>query len=345
MSESGDYMDEMFATQLREREVELLLTGAPTHSDDLADLEAFVAALSAGDRPPRDVEQMATSLAAVARSTRPSTRRGFRRFATLAASGAIFVAMSGVAMAANGSSPGDLLYGVDRTLERIGIGDGGVDERISEFDVLISSGSDDRAFALLAEVIDSGDPDEAAKAEEHLVLAATKSSANAAEAQEKVAAILTFIEANRGHGIGVDGRDFGQGIAEIAKSNDNSANQSDSGANESPPDDQGSGGPPEDPGTQGNPAQRTDENPGKSSGETSSSQSNTQGNGNQPNLGNGQNTGSQGTTPDDGETVEPSEGEGEDTTGEVRDNGPPENAGPKEDKDPGPPDHAGPKDK
>ena len=52
----------------------------------------------------------------------------------LASSLAVVLAFSGVAMAADGASPGDLLYGVDRALESVGIGAGGIDERLAEFD-------------------------------------------------------------------------------------------------------------------------------------------------------------------------------------------------------------------
>jgi hypothetical protein len=39
--------------------------------------------------------------------------------------------MSGVAVAANRAAPGDALYGIDRALEKIGIGAGGAQERLA----------------------------------------------------------------------------------------------------------------------------------------------------------------------------------------------------------------------
>src|SRR5690606_1103504 len=45
----------------------------------------------------------------------------------------------GLAAAADRSSPGDLLYTLDLALERIGIGAGGIQERIDEVDALIAS--------------------------------------------------------------------------------------------------------------------------------------------------------------------------------------------------------------
>lgn len=157
----GDMSD----TQLTDREMELILTGSRTGSDDLASLERFVAEMSR-TTPPHDTEQMATALAARARSTQRA--RGLRRTATIAASAALLVAMSGVAMAADRAAPGDALYGVDRALETIGIGDGGVDERLEEFDVLLEQGTEEEAFEFLTGVIDNSPEAEASEAEQHL---------------------------------------------------------------------------------------------------------------------------------------------------------------------------------
>lgn len=160
-SSGGDMSD----THLTDREVELILAGSRTGSDDLGNLERFVAGLSR-TTPPHDAEHMATVLAATARSTRRT--RGLRRMATIAASAALLVAMSGVAMAADKAAPGDALYGIDRTLETIGIGDGGVDERLDEFDVLLERGNEEEAFEFLDEVIADSPEAEASEASQHL---------------------------------------------------------------------------------------------------------------------------------------------------------------------------------
>lgn len=160
-SSGGDMSD----THLTDREVELILAGTRTGSDELANLERFVAGLSR-TTPPRDAEHMPTVLAATARSTRRT--RGLRRMATIAASAALLVAMSGVAMAADSAAPGDVLYGIDRTLEAIGIGDGGVGERLDEFDVLLERGNEEEAFEFLDEVIADSPEAEASEASQHL---------------------------------------------------------------------------------------------------------------------------------------------------------------------------------
>lgn len=165
MRRDRDSGGDMPDTQLTDRAVELILAGSRTGSDDLARLEGFVAEMSK-TRPPHDTEQMATALAARARSTQRS--RGLRRMATIAASAALFVAMSGIAMAADGAAPGDALYGMDRALEAIGIGDGGLDERLEEFNVLLEQGDEEEAFEFLTGVIDNSPGAESSLAEQHL---------------------------------------------------------------------------------------------------------------------------------------------------------------------------------
>jgi hypothetical protein len=212
-----DYMSGM--SELTDHDIERLLTGSTMSSAELADLERFVAALAGDANRSVDSDFMATSLAAVARQSRRSGKGTIKRLAVLMASMALLFAFSGIALAtvADGVSPGDVLYGVDRAFERLGIGDGGVDERISEFDSLVCEGAEDDAFVFLATYVESADQRDAFMAAEHLVMAATDES-SAANAARKVAELLAFIAANKGDGIGIDGSEFGQGVAQIAKS-------------------------------------------------------------------------------------------------------------------------------
>ena len=55
----------------------------------------------------------------------------------LAASVALAAVGTGVGVVANQAAPGDPLYGIDQALEQIGIGDGGVTERVQEAQRLI----------------------------------------------------------------------------------------------------------------------------------------------------------------------------------------------------------------
>ena len=215
-----DLMDKSSKDTIGDFEIELLLRGTPTMSEDLADLEDFVSSLSSQVGRPADVGYMATALAATAHATGRSPRPALRRVMALAASVAVLFALSGVAMAADGAAPGDLLYGIDRAMERIGIGDGGVDERIVEFDTLIERGQHQDAFDMLDEFAGSAPEVEAGRAQRHIELAATKSNVIATAAQEKVAAKQQLIEDNRGNDGAGNGRDFGQGVSDDAQSDD-----------------------------------------------------------------------------------------------------------------------------
>ncbi len=67
--------------------------------------------------------------------------RLIQRVAPTVAALVALVMMSGaMAYTANGANPGDLLYGLDRALEAIGIGDGGAEERRAEAFALFASG-------------------------------------------------------------------------------------------------------------------------------------------------------------------------------------------------------------
>lgn len=237
--------------RISDADIESLLSGSATGSDDLADLEVFVARFSEDFEPSRDPGHMATALAATVRASRSAPRRSLRRVMAIAASLAVLFAFSTVAMAADGAVPGDALYKLDRTLELIGIGDGGVDERIVEFDTLIQRGEDELAFDLLDEFAETADEDDAFKAQLHIELAAIKSNTIAAAAQERVADQKTFIEENKGNGVGADRNGFGEGVSELARSGSNGTPQNEKGNNgnvtQRPPDHAASGGNQEEP--------------------------------------------------------------------------------------------------
>ena len=60
---------------------------------------------------------------------------------------AIVLSFGGVAYGANGPVPGDTLYGLDAALENVGIGGGGLEERLSEAGELIDDGQVDEGCA------------------------------------------------------------------------------------------------------------------------------------------------------------------------------------------------------
>jgi len=238
MSRLSDYIDDMFTTALSQHEVERILAGQASEDAVSSELIPFIDELRSFrlTSPTADPQVISAELAAVARAshtsadTSPNRSPRFARQQLLPAGGfaatAIFAlillfGISGVAVAANGSAPGNPLYGVDMFLENFGIGDGGENERMNEADVLMQSGDTDAAFVFLASYLEQldaeGNAEAIAKVVRHIELAATKSNPTAAAAQEKVAALKAFIEANKGEGAGIDGAEFGQVVSEIAR--------------------------------------------------------------------------------------------------------------------------------
>ncbi len=58
----------------------------------------------------------------------------------VAAAALLVVGTAGLAVAADGAAPGDALYGVDRALEKVGLGSGGATERLEEASSLVERG-------------------------------------------------------------------------------------------------------------------------------------------------------------------------------------------------------------
>lgn len=138
----------MATGQLSDGEIEGLLRGAPDVAGDSAKIAQVLNTLRGQGVPGPDADY--TELyAAAARESRLTPLERFamervpagrdlrtlvlRRAAMPIAGLVMLVALAGgLAYAANGAKPGDLLYGLDRAIEAIGIGDGGSDERLAE---------------------------------------------------------------------------------------------------------------------------------------------------------------------------------------------------------------------
>ena len=68
------------------------------------------------------------------------------------------VVFSGLGLAANAAVPGDFLYGLDLAMEKVGIGAGGIEERISEAQGLADRGQHaEAADHLKASIVKYGD--------------------------------------------------------------------------------------------------------------------------------------------------------------------------------------------
>ena len=145
---------------------ERLLSGAPTDGG-LDDLALFIGALRTAASPEVDsvfVDRVAIKAAAIAHRsqdrpavTAPAAKVGLRlrhRVATVAAAITLVLGSgAGMAIAADGAAPGDALYGLDKALERVGIGDGGAAERLQEAADLATAGQLARGLEHAAEVV------------------------------------------------------------------------------------------------------------------------------------------------------------------------------------------------
>jgi hypothetical protein len=233
MRRPDDYRDEMFKATVLDQEIERLLTGSPDRDGRLSDLAVFVEMLRSYETlVPSDpaVNRLATEaaiLARVGRSSappvapdRPRPRRRALRPQVAAAALAVLIltGSTGVAVAANAAVPGNDLYGLDRALERIGIGDGGGGERLDEAGELLARGETRLALEHVTEALDAEDDEEAksalAAAIEPLL---TPQVGDADVDAQEVADLLTYIGENMGSGVGADGDEFGRGVAEIAR--------------------------------------------------------------------------------------------------------------------------------
>jgi hypothetical protein len=235
-----DYLSEMPPTKVLDREIELLLTGAPVENGRLSDLAPVVEMIRTQWTPApteSEIAHFARSAASIVKMTRPratafttvpprrlSPRLGPTwRLAAVAFAVILMSGTAGIAMAADGAVPGDALYGLDRALERVGIGSGSAEERLDEAVVMAAQGRSGEALQHAIEALsqETGDSSEAAvgaltNAVENLV--DTEDTAEAATAASiPVTALLTYIADNFGIDVGTDGREFGQGVAQLAR--------------------------------------------------------------------------------------------------------------------------------
>ncbi len=235
MSRPDDYEAEMTQSTLSDLEMERLLTGMAPENDEAAQLVALLDLIRAErDRSPSEatVARVASQAASLARAThtatvptRPSGRMaGWRlrpQVAVVVGAIVVFGAFSGVAVAADGAVPGDALYGIDRALEKIGIGAGAAEERLDEARTLLSEGEASQALrhaaVVLTEEQDGSDVGDARAAlEDAAVTLEDDGQLSNAPAREDVTALLDYIRANRGADVGADGKEFGQGVADLA---------------------------------------------------------------------------------------------------------------------------------
>ena len=261
MSGNGDYRDEMLSRRLTDAEIEAILNDGDIADERLRLIAGRLRAIDpnvfVGDVSDRAAE-FAPVAARYARASAPAQlaatagrRRGpslTPRLVTAAVAAILFLGTAGAAAASDSAVPGSPLYGLDRALERVGIGAGGIFERIDEAMVLAEDGQDAEALDLLAESLESESSAaaEALHAAAERIRANSNGSDNANSVRAGVAAILDYIAQNES-----SGSEFGQGVADRARELGNRPD--DPGSQGNRPDDPGNqGNQPDDPGNQGN---------------------------------------------------------------------------------------------
>ena len=230
----------MPTTKALDREVELLLAGTPIVGGRLSGLAPVMEmirnqwTLAPSETEIADFARSAESAVKAAQSfttavttlqRRPGPRRhGLSpRLATVGLAVLLMSGTAGMALAANGAVPGDALYGLDRGFERVGLGSGSADERLEEAVVMAAHGRSDEALAHGIEALSGDSGDSAAVALGALTTASEnlvhiQDTAHAAStANIRVSALLTYIAENIGKDVGADGREFGQGVAQLAR--------------------------------------------------------------------------------------------------------------------------------
>ncbi len=247
MSDRDVYDDEMPGAEMTQRDVESVLTGEKLEDPALARLHTVLTELHQPLAPSDEqIESLAAEAAAFARETRHESSLAVNanqtsrvrpllialreRLAVITIAFIVAAGMAGVAVASDAAAPGDPLYGLDRALEVIGIGDGGLPERISEAQVLASSGRIVEAIDHVAEAIAvSGDGEQveafSPEADNAAVAlrdaAANVESDNAApESQEVRDAVASMLDemASMVNNPDFEGAEFGRRIAERARS-------------------------------------------------------------------------------------------------------------------------------
>ena len=155
-----------------------------------------------------------------------STILGTRVVAVIGAAIVAGGSLAGVGVAANAAAPGDGLYGLDCAMERIGLGDGGVQERVQEAAKMVKRGEVDKGLNHAADALknqagldNDGEANGALVAAAHAVQNALN-TANKGESDQiraRVSEMLQWMSMNMAQGSGGPGEDFGQGVATRAR--------------------------------------------------------------------------------------------------------------------------------
>ena len=199
-------------SELIDRDLDLLIDGIQSFSDDLAPLESFVNSLgSLDDTAPSAefLEHHAAEAAAAAQTRKPAIagtgltpRRRLalglsRRVTASAASLMMILGLTGVAWASDSAAPGDWNYAIDRALESIGIGAGGAEERLQELAAIAKSehpgGAEPASQNGQDPTTAPNDPVVGTENAAATIVEITRGSQGASDVREAVSALLAYL--------------------------------------------------------------------------------------------------------------------------------------------------------
>jgi RNA polymerase sigma-70 factor (ECF subfamily) len=143
-----------FPSRFGDLDLESILNRGQSPVPELAELASFVAVLrneATIEPSAAEVDRVARRAASITRASASQVRppKGLERrsrlsalqaHSTAALAAVLVVASSGLGLVANAAVPGDLLYALDLTMEEVGIGDGSLQERVLEAQVLSQRG-------------------------------------------------------------------------------------------------------------------------------------------------------------------------------------------------------------
>lgn len=217
--------------QFSRADAERLLSGKEPESEGLQDLALAMRALQGvGEYVPTEEEArlFAAEAAKLAAETRLPIRArasaavtaGRRRRLRPALAGGLaalvlmLAGSAGVAYASNDAAPGDTLYELDLALEKVGIGDGGLQERLQEATRLCERGEVEKGLNHAAEAVrNQAGLDENGQANSALLAAANAvEAANEGESeliQTRVKELFQWMATTE-----TKGEEFGQGVTE-----------------------------------------------------------------------------------------------------------------------------------
>jgi hypothetical protein len=155
-------------------------------------------------------------------------KRRTKLLAIVAGSVAALLGFAGIAYAADGAVPGETLYGFDRALENVGIGDGGLEERLAEAGEMIDDGQVDEGLAHATAALteeqegfdengDGEENEEEGLARREALLAAAEAvlsngSEQSLEVRTRVAEKLEWMATTE-----LTGKEFGQAVSQLAR--------------------------------------------------------------------------------------------------------------------------------